>query len=426
MDLDTDLDTDLEKFTKCDVFTPDYIAKLMTDKIKKTGDLLEPSAGCGHLLKFLSIPQYNSIDVYELKKEYLDQIKDDDTKIINKYNADFIKSPIHKKYDTIVMNPPYIKIQDLSVHYRKYLKDAFPLLKNGMVDIYYAFIIKGLSLLKDDGVMVSITPNAYLYNKSALKLRQYLFDNKYIKEIIDFKDQKIFKKVSVYCCITVYTKTNKSHIIYNNKPILYSDIITNYSLFNLSSNADIRTLKDICKIRNGIATLRDKIFIHAERLNNEPCWKKITNGKTERFIIYPYNDGVIMKEDTFKLDNPLTYAYLCNNKEELSKRDKGNKTYPEWYAYGRSQSIKYSDKKCIYLPCFIDPKSIKRDLIINQHILHHGCLCIEPISTDDDDVIDNIIAYITNHIEFIKQNSSPRSGGWINISSNTLYLIPCK
>lgn len=411
-------DKDLVKFTKCDIFSPNEISQIMATKLNKHGYLLEPAVGSGNLLKFLNIKDYVAIDVFEIKKQYLDQINEDSDNV-HKYAEDFIKYDIQTKYDNIIMNPPYIKIQDLSVDYRKYIKDTFPILNTGSVDIYYAFIIKCLSLLNDDGVMVSITPNSYLYNKSALGLRKYLFDNGYVKEIIDFKEKKVFADASVYCCITVFTKTKKTHVIYNGESILYTDVIKNYSLFNLN-DGEI-TLKSMCKIKNGVATLRDKIFIHAEKLFDEPCWKKITSGSTEKHIIYPYNDGVIVKEDLFKQANPLTYNYLLNNKEELAKRDKGAKTYPEWYAFGRSQSIVYSDKKCIYIPCFIDPKSIEQNIFIHQNILHHSCLCIEPNNERD---IDNIVRCIIDNIDFISQNSSKRGGGWISLSSRVLYEVP--
>jgi hypothetical protein len=411
------MDTDLQQFVKCDIFTPDDISKLMASKLNSSGNLLEPSVGVGNLLKYINFEKYDSIDIYEIKKEYLDSIPIN--KKINVYNCDFIKKQIETKYDNIIMNPPYIKMQDLSINYRKYLKENFDILNNGIVDIYYAFIIKCLKLLKNDGVFVAITPNSYLYNKSSLKLRKYLFDNKYIKEIIDFNDKKIFSTVSVYCCITIFTKTDKEFIIYNNKKILYTDIIKNYSLFNTNSNNNL-TLKDICKIKNGIATLRDKIYIHNQKLYDEPCWKKITNGTIEKFIIYPYNEGIIIDEDIFKKENPLTYNYLLSNKEELSKRDKGNKKYPKWYSYGRTQSLKFSTKKCLYIPCFLNPDCINENIIINNNILHSGCLCIEPNNEDD---IQKIIDCIVNNKEFIKLNSGKRSGGWINLSSRTLYNL---
>ena len=412
------METDLEKFIKCDIFTPDNISEIMASKLKKSGNLLEPSVGSGNLLKYIDFDDYNSIDIYELKNEYMNKIKNKSN--LHKYNCDFIKEDISVLYDNIIMNPPYIKMQDLSILYRNFLKETFNILKVGIIDIYYAFIIKCLRLLKDDGIMVAITPNSYLYNKSSLKLRKYLFDNKFVKEIIDFNDKKVFKKASVYCCITIFTKSNKEHIIYNDKQILYTDIVKNYSLFNLTNNDSVK-LKSICKIKNGIATLRDKIYIHNEKLYDEPCWKKITNGNTDRYIIYPYSNGNIIKEDLFKENNPLTYEYLLSNQEELSKRDKGKKKYPMWYSYGRTQSIKYNEKKCIYIPCFCDPEKLEDNIFIKENILHSSCLCIIPNNEED---IQKIINCLINNIEFIKQNSSKRSGGWISMSSRILYQIP--
>lgn len=410
-----DMDIDLQEFIKCDVFTPDDISKLMASKLNNKGNILEPSVGSGNLLKYINLKNYEYVDIFEIKKQYLDSIPFNEK--INVYNCDFIKKQIDTKYDNIIMNPPYIKTQDLSKDYRNYLKTNFDILQNGINDIYYAFIIKCLDLLKTDGILVSITPNSYLYNKSSLRLRKYLFDNKYVKEIIDFNDKKVFPNISVYCCITIFTKTDKQFIIYNNREILYSDIIKNYSLFNTSSSNNLK-LTDICKIRNGIATLRDKIYIHPTKLYDEPCWKKITNGNTERFIIYPYKECIIIDDEIFSKENPLTYNYLLSQKVELSKRDKGNKKYPKWYSYGRTQSLNYSKKKCIYIPCFLNPETINENITINNNILHSGCLCIEPNNEED---IQLIIKTIINNKEFIKLNSSKRSGGWINLSSRTLY-----
>lgn len=406
------IDEELINFDKSDVFTPDDISYFMSSKLNKNGNLLEPAVGVGNLLKHIDTDKYEYIDVYDIKKEYLDSIDIN----VNKYNSDFLQQDINKKYDNIIMNPPYIKIQDLSIEYRQFLKNNFNII--GLVDIYYAFIIKCLNLLKDTGIMVAIIPNTYLYNKSALELRKYLFDNGYIEEIVDYGDTKVFKNISVYCCITIFTKKQKEYIVYNDTKIFYNNIIENYSLFNFNNST--QTLKNICKIQNGIATLRDKIYIHSEKLYDEPCWKPIINGKLEKYIIYPYDNGHLIEEFKFKANNPKTYEYLCNNREELNRRDKGNKKYPSWYAFGRTQSIKYINKKCIYIPCFINPNYIEKNIIVSKSILHSNCLRIEPNNEDD---INNIIKHIIDNINFIKENSTKRSGGWINISSRTLYDI---
>lgn len=410
--------TDLNKFVKCDIFTPEVIANIMLKKIKKSGTLLEPSVGNGCLIKNIDFNNYASIDVYELKKEYLDDMVNHN--IINKYNEDFLKAKHKQKYDNIIMNPPYIKVQDLTIDYRKFLKTTFTQLV-GIIDIYYAFIIKCIQLLKDDGIMVAITPNTYLYNKSALCLRKYLIDNQYIKEIIDFKEKKVFKGISVYCCITVFTKSKKEYITYNSKKITYKQLKVNYSLFNFNKQ-ETNNLKSICKITNGIATLRDKIYIKPDKPFDEPCWKKITTGRDDKYIIYPYNDGEIIDEETFKYNNPKTYNYLLENKDELAKRDRGKKKYPLWFAYGRKQSIKIPDvDNCIYISTFIDPDKIEDAITIRKPLLHTSSLCIRPLNENVD--IENIKNIIIKNKDFIKENSPKRSSGWITVSSRILYLL---
>ena len=414
----TQIDKDLSTFIKSDVFTPHDICKIMSSKLNNSGSLLEPSVGIGSLLKFINIDNYNRIDVYELKKEYLTHIINEK---INKKNEDFLKAEITCKYDNIIMNPPYIRIQDLSVSYRKYLKENFDELKTGLVDIYYAFILKCMKLLNKTGRMVSITPNSYLYNKSSHKLREYLFENRLVEEIIDFNDKKVFKKVSVYCCISIFTKSDKEYLIYNNKKISYNIINKNYSLFNHNDTLPENTLKNICKISNGIATLRDKIFIHPKKIYDEPCWEKITNGNDVKYIIYPYTaEGKILDETIFKTQNSKTYEYLLKNKNELAKRDKGNKTYPAWYSFGRTQALIKSQKpQVIYISTFINPENFKLNIMKPE--LFHSCLCIEPFNNKD---IGEIKEAIYKNIEYIKKLSSKRSGGWINLSSSILYKIP--
>lgn len=412
------IDTQLLHFNKSDIFTPDKQSKLMASKLKNGGSLLEPSVGEGHLLKYIDYANYDCIDAYEIKINYLNKINNDK---INKYNYDFIKTPINKKYDNIILNPPYIRIQDLSPEYRDYIKKEFPIIKSGSVDLYYAFILKCINLLNDNGIMVSITPNSYLYNKSSLKLKKYLFENRLISEIIDYNTEKVFDGVSVYCCITIFTKQKKDYLIYNNNKIYYDQIDTKeYNIFN-TINKSCKQLKDICKIKNGIATLREKIYIHENKLFDEPCWKEITNCKNRKYIIFPYqDDGKIIEEDEFKSNNPQTYCYLLNNKTELSKRDKSNKTYPKWYAFGRTQSlIKSKKEKVLFISSFINPGDF--NIEISSPILFYGGLCIEPINDEDVELIKKTIFA---NIDTLAKISSKRSGGWINISSRNLYELP--
>lgn len=408
----------LSDFSKSNVFTPGPICQLMSSKLHSSGSLLDPCVGTGNLLKFLDLSRYGKIDVYDIQKKYLNKITD---KNINKFNLDFLKSNLSQKYKNIILNPPYIKVQDLPIEYREFLRNKFYLLNKGAVDIYYAFILKCLNQLRDDGRMVCITPNSYFYNKSALPLRRYLLQNQYIQEIIDFGTEKVFTNTSIYCCITIFTKTPKDFIIYNGRKIKMEDITPPiYNIFQIKTDSK-QTLRNLCKIRNGLATLRDKIYIHDQKLYDEPCWRPITNAKDIKYIIYPYSKiGKVMDEEQFKKVNPQTYEYLLPYKEELGQRDKGKKIYPEWYSYGRTQSLVPSQKKeVIYLPSFANPDKLK--FHISPPLLFYSCLCIEPYNTDDIGKIKNTIL---QNIDVLKSLSSKRAGGWITLSSRNIYQLP--
>ena len=419
------IDKTLQSFNKCDVFTPEKISKIMASYLHTNGNLLEPSVGIGSLLKYIQLDNYESIDIFDIKQEYLDKCPQHPT--INAFNEDFVRKEFHSTYKNIILNPPYIKIQDLSEEYRSYIKSTWTELKCGNLDIYYAFIMKCLSLLSDDGIMVAITPNSYLYNKSSKNLRKYLIEHTLLSEIIDYKSEKVFENVSTYCCITVFTKTPKDTFTYNNQEINYKTISTlDYNIF-ISETTNQKTIGDICSIRNGIATLRDKIYIHKTKLFNEPCWKPITSGSNDSWCIFPYTNEpettniVVIQEDTFKKDNPQTYNYLLTQKDELAKRDKGKKTYPTWYAYGRTQSLKLSSAdKVIYVSTFADPENIV--YTIDTPKIYIGCLAIEVTDTSYDN--NKVKRILENNSDFIIKNSSKRGGGWLNMSSRILKQIP--
>ena len=63
----------LSNFTKCDVFTPSIISQQMSSFLSLSGTLLEPACGEGHLLTHLDLSNYDCVDLYDIKSEYLDK-----------------------------------------------------------------------------------------------------------------------------------------------------------------------------------------------------------------------------------------------------------------------------------------------------------------------------------------------------------------
>jgi hypothetical protein len=414
------VDQNLLTYDNCDIFTPDNISEKMAGFfIFKKGSLLDPACGTGNLLKFIKLDEYDSVDLYDIKENYLQMCPDGHN--ISKSCSDFLFTTIDKKFDNIIMNPPYIRCQNLSDAYKNKLKSLYGKMYDGNIDIYYFFIIKCMQLLSDDGTCVIITPNSWLYNKSAHTLRQLLFGNNYVREIIDFNSQKVFNGVSTYCCITILDKKSKSTFLYNNRLFNYDIVVKNIdNIFETKEiNSGESKIKDLFIVSNGIATLCDKVFVHDQKLYDEPCWKPIYCGNGNyKWIIYPYDEqGKNIFENDMMALNPKTFDFLVKNKSLLDNRDKGKAKYPTFYSYGRTQAVKLQQNtSVVFMSLFTDPNNI--DIRECKTTLYKNCICI--CARDKSANYTNVINCIRLNKATIERKSSKRGGGWINISTTTI------
>ncbi len=248
-----------------------------------------------------------------------------------------------------------------------------------------------------------ITPNSYFTSYAGKLLREFLQSNKYIEEIIDFNHYQVFKGVTTYTAITIFSKKARDFFIFKKvksptdfanfdkiagnkvyyqnlnpeKWILATDSEKNFSI--LVKNSQYR-LKDVADVRVGLATLANSVYIleKPEEIGNYfvKCFngkdylieKEITQEiikasviKTEidiaenkNRIIFPYEKVgeryVIISEDKLRYKFPQAYNYLLACRHILDKRDKGKRKYETWYAYGRTQGINTSFGEKILTP----------------------------------------------------------------------------
>lgn len=92
--------------------------------------------------------------------------------------------------DLIIANPPYVRTQILGTEQAQALSKKFEL--KGRVDLYYPFLIAMTHALKENGIIGVITSNRYLSTKSGESVRKFLTDNYEILEVIDLGDTKLF------------------------------------------------------------------------------------------------------------------------------------------------------------------------------------------------------------------------------------------
>ncbi len=119
-----------------------------------------------------------------------------------------------RKFDAIIGNPPYIRVQNM-VHYSeseyKYLKSdisEFETAKSELLDKYYLFLERGLELLTPDGRLGYIVPHKFMLIKAGTVLRKMLSEKKCVEKIIHFGTGQVFKGKSTYTCLLFLEKTN--------------------------------------------------------------------------------------------------------------------------------------------------------------------------------------------------------------------------
>jgi hypothetical protein len=203
-------------------------------------------------------------------------------------------------------------------------------------------------------------------------------------------------------------------------------------------------IKDFCPSRHGIATLSndtyifkpidedDSFFYINDKGKKYPIEKSVCrdivnpnklntvediNTLMEK-VIFPYrveNDRAsVYSPDEMRYIFPKTYAYLITKKELLLKRDKGEtKDYPQWYAYGRTQSLVMPRYKLFF------PKFANRPL--------HCIICDAPnlmlynglafVNTDKR-ILRIIKALIESELfwSYIQTNAKPYASGYYSLS----------
>ena len=140
-------------------------------------------------------------------------------------------------FDVIIGNPPYIRERNFNKDYRKNLSDYKTY--KGKSDIYFAFIERSYSLLKEGGLLNFILPRYWLESDFGKNIRKFIVNHFSIRLIIDFRSYKVFTK-GVHSVILVCQKISSSTKINENTfdCILVTQDYQDLSLENTLSNID--------------------------------------------------------------------------------------------------------------------------------------------------------------------------------------------
>lgn len=355
------------------------------------------------------------------------------------------------KFDFIVGNPPYIRIQHLEEVERIFVQNHYKFCKSGSTDTYIAFYELCNFLLDTNGICALITPNTFFYSETAKFMRTHFVDKQSLIKITNYAAIQLFDNVTTYNAITIFGKKSNESIIFEQaksetefetREINFNEI-KNQKIWQLSTitptvEQEGVKLKDICHIHVGITTLCDKAYIFSvQDIENEPdcvlanthfrglvkieknilkpiikaSKLKSNEDKIHKYILFPYQKTnekhKIMQEEVLKNDFPLAYDYLLSVKDELDKRDNGKTNAVAWYAFGRSQGLDTSfGKKILFSPMNTKPNFV---LIENKECVFYSGYCIK-YNGNYDFLLEQLNSQ--RLADFIAVSSRDFRGGW--------------
>ena len=379
-------------------------------------------------------------------------------------------------FDIIVGNPPYVGASKIDKETKSLLKN-WSVSKSGKSDLYIPFFEIALENLNNDGVLGYITVNTFYKSLNGRSVRSYFSRNRFDLTIIDFRGEQLFKNRSTYTCICLISKLESNTIKYiksksseinsikksNYINILYSDLndFDGWFLIDKKTRKIINKIESTGKklgssfeIRNGFATLKNNVYVFSPIRETEDYYfflkdkkeykieKKICReaikpntlklaseieNNTEK-LIFPYKiekleinlfkekkqSLKIIDEDTLKSEFLNAYKYLNTQKEILSKRDKGNRKYETWYAFGRNQALLISGYKLLlpYItnePCFVYTE--------NRNLLFYNGYAIFSNSIEELHVLQKILMSKIFWF-YIETTSKPYAGNYFSVAKN--------
>ena len=300
------------------------------------------------------------------------------------------------QYDLVIANPPYVRTQTMGTAQAQLLAGRFDL--TGRVDLYHAFILGISHALMPKGIAGIIVSNRFMTTKSGASVRKALLKRFNIRHVWDLGDTKLFDAAVLPAVLlvegkdvreqnpptftSIYQTTKMAHQLATHPisaldrdgivevadgrrfNVQHGKLDTSgtsdgvWRIFTESASAWLTTVEthswgtfhDIGKIRVGVKTCADKVFIRNDwqempEVDRPELLKPLaTHHVARRFkpliaqrptqILYPHEVSQGRRHAVDLAKYPRSKAYLETHRSTLQSREyvinAGRKWYEIW------------------------------------------------------------------------------------------------
>lgn len=357
-------------------------AQIATISQDETGMVLDPACGDGELLRaYRDLRPKSQIVGFDLDASALTLAKEnvgagrfeqrDFLQVALEYRNGGLFAPVEKA-DVVIANPPYVRTQVMGADKSQQIANAFSL--KGRVDLYFAFLEGIAEILRPGGIAGVIVSNRFMTTKAGAIVRERILANFDIIHVWDLGDTKVFEAAVLPAVLLLRKKDGSAGTIGRMTSIYTTDETSNIEAVStisaLSHTGNVRvgaqtfliqhgtldhsegpwriandasdswlaavkahtemTFGDIGKIRVGIKTTADKIFVKRQWNEPRPELLKplLTHKSARRYkslpptheILYTHNMRNGKKAPVNLDDYPISKAYLESHRADLEKR----------------------------------------------------------------------------------------------------------
>lgn len=313
-----------------------------------------------------------------------------------------------EKFDAVVGNPPYVRIQVLNDYHPEQLDyfqnqaSNYVSAQGGNFDLSTVFIERALELASSTGTVVAVVPNRFFTNSTAKAFRKKILPR--LSRITDFGVNQVFQGKSTYVCIIELGEESNENLLVRRVNSLekwdeskyqafpkksmsaerWSFVdSTSRTLFEKMRDASKVCLSDVADVFVGVQTSRDDVYFVKESKIVDKATTEITafdgskwsiessilrpairdaslstydgQAPSDCLAIFPYertNVGGRLRAKPISPEDmrkkfPKALAYFENFKETLLKRKVSPDPGQAYWAYGRSQSLTKLDSEKI-------------------------------------------------------------------------------